>query len=752
MTEQPFSASAPEDVFVDLFCQTFGIESVQYLVPQTPFTDIYGRGRFIDFALQTDQEKFAFEIDSETYHGPFAITPEKWEDDLLRQNSLIYQSWRVFRWTDRQLAEQPDRVQEELRLFLHGTRFVSGDEYLPQQEGAAFAFHDHQKAALDELAQLRAQGKTIAVLTHATGLGKTLVAIADSQRLGLRTLCVAHTKDLVKQIAAAFEQHCPDVTVEIFDSKRGRPYAQIVVATIQSISRNLKDVKEDDFGYLIVDEAHHASAKTYQKIIGFFRTRFMLGLTATPERGDGETIIHIFRSVAHRMDLQTAIQHGLLVPIRCVRVQTNIDMRDVRFNGVRYHLADLETRLVVHSRNQLIVDTYLAHAPNKKAVAFCVNIRHADMLAQAFLDRGVSASVVSGKLSQSERDQRLAKYRQGQVSVLCACDLLNEGWDSPETEVLLMARPTLSRQLYLQQLGRGTRKAEDKESLMVFDFVDNTNQFNRSISLHQIAGRPQYRPGELVLAPIEQQAEEQAQIARGEKPQAFIDLHLWVTDLEPIDIFDWRTEGRTMLSANQLALQLGVDLTTVRRWIMLDKLSPDLTVPLGQQTYSYFKPDRVEDIRKLFKLKRVTAETRKEAFLEFAADMDMTTSYKPVLLQAMLALADQRGWVRVGELVRRFNHFYVDRLSRGLPIERSGSRICAVEQMSLGEIERLIFAMPFEKFERRSFFIRPKEIEFVAFSPDIWRRLSEEDKKQLGERAAQAIAAYYERLQPKSLI
>lgn len=108
----------------------------------------------------------------------------------------------------------------------------------------------------------------------------------------------------------------------------------------------------------------------------------------------------------------------------------------------------------------------------------------------------------------------------------------------------------------------------------------------------------------------------------------------------------------------------------------------------------------------------------------------MTTSYKPVLLHAMLSLANERGWIRVAELVRRFGQFYLDRLSQGLPVEKLGSRIGAVAQMNDSEIERLIFAMPFEKFERRSFFIRPKEIEYVAFSPDIWRRLSDEEKKK----------------------
>jgi superfamily II DNA or RNA helicase len=581
MAEQPLAASAPEDIFVELFCQTFGLESAQYLTPQYPFTDVYGGGRFIDYALQTEQENIAFEIDSEVYHAPFTVTPEKWEDDLLRQNSLIHQCWRVFRWTDRQLAERPERVQEELAIFLHALRFTARDDYLPHQHATAFSLRTHQRDALEELTRLRAGGVTIALLTHATGLGKTLVAVQDARRMRLRTLFVAHRKVLIKQAMNAFRQHWPECSLAMFDSQQGRPEADIVVGTVQGISGNLHLFRDDDFGYLVVDEAHHASAETYRRLISFFRPRFILGLTGTPQRGDGENIVSVFQNVAHRMDLRTAIQQGLLVSIRCIRVTTNINMADVRFNGVRYNLNDLETRLVVEERNALIVQTYREHAEGKQAVAFCVNIRHAELLAAVFTANGVPACAVSGRLAQHERDQRLSEYHTGQVRVLCACDVLNEGWDSPDTEVLLMARPTLSRQLYLQQLGRGTRTAPGKAYLLVFDFVDSSNRFNRGITLHQVAGRSQYRPGGLVLAPDEQIAEEEQRITSGEKPEAFLNLHLWVRDLEYVDILDWRDESTRMLSASQLSIELGVDSTTVGHWIRNAKLEPDLTVPIG---------------------------------------------------------------------------------------------------------------------------------------------------------------------------
>jgi superfamily II DNA or RNA helicase len=739
----PLQASAPEDVFCELFCETFGIESAQYLLPQYPFVDIRGGGRFIDYALRTDRDKIAFEIDSETYHAPYAVTLQKWEDDLLRQNSLIYQHWRVFRWTDRQLGEEPERVKEELQLFLQGTRFVTRDDFLPHQQTGILALREHQEEALETLARLRAEGVTIALLTHATGLGKTVVAIEDARRLNLRTLFVAHTRELVQQTADAFHRQWPEVTVDIFDSARGRPEAFVVVGTVQGVSANLELFDENDFGYLIVDEAHHATAETYQRIIGYFRTRFMLGMTATDERADHASLLEVFQTVAHRMELEEAIKRGLLVPIRCVRVQTNVDLRDVRFSGLRYNQQDLETKLIIQERNDLIINTYREHVPGKRAAVFCVNVRHAEMLAEGFTAAGFPAQAVSGRLPVEERKRRLDDYHAGRVRVLCACDLLNEGWDSPETEVLLMARPTMSQLLYRQQLGRGTRKAPGKEALIIFDFVDNTRMENRAISLHGLFGRNKYRAGGLVAAPDEQMAGEEERIARGEKPEVFLSLHLWVRDLELIDVFDWRQESKKMLSASRLSEELGVDPGTVSSWIATQKIKPDLPVTLGTQTYYYFYPERVEEFRTQFGLKKVTPENRKEAFMEYARTSERGASYRPVLLQTMLDLADERGRVRVSDLVAAFKQFYLDRAARGLKPEKGNVRMARVEALSDGEVEQLIFKMPFERFERRRFFLRCKEVEFVAFTPEVWRRLTDADKTELRQIAADAIAAYF---------
>ena len=180
-------------------------------------------------------------------------------------------------------------------------------------------------------------------------------------------------------------------------------------------------------------------------------------------------------------------------------IHTNIDLTKVRFNSIQYNIRDLESKIYVPERNQLIVDTWLQYVKDKRTVIFCASVRHAKEIAGRLHDAGVAAEAVSGEVKAADRREILARFEKGQTMVLCACDLLNEGWDCPATEVLFMARPTMSKVLYTQQLGRGMRLSPGKESLMVFDFVDNASQYNMPYSMHRLFRLKEYRPGALVL-------------------------------------------------------------------------------------------------------------------------------------------------------------------------------------------------------------------------------------------------------------
>ena len=525
------SGSSAENLFISLFEDVFGAEKTGYLYSQYPFFDIYQDSRFADFLLENGGRRVAIEIDDDASHLPGHVSQVKHYDDLTKQNSMIHMGWAVYRWPVRIMQEQPERVKDELRIFLGSQpQFRAIADYLPTQRGRTFQLKEHQQEALDALAKMREAKETIALIHHATGTGKTVTAVSDAKRLGGRVLYIAHTKGLITQAADAFQSLWPEASLGLYVENHKETDAQVICASVQSVALNLDSFLPDAFDYLIIDEAHHAAAETYQKVLAYFTPRFTLGLTATPERADDQDILEIFKNTAHRLDIQTAVEIGELVPVRCIRIHTNIDLTKVRFNSVQYNIRDLESKIFVPERNQLIVDTWMEFVRDKRTVIFCASIKHAEQIAALLNEQGVLALAVSGSMKLAERNEATQRFAQKKLLVLCACDLLNEGWDCPETEVLFMARPTMSKVLYTQQLGRGMRLAEGKDSLMVFDFVDNASQYNMPYSLHRLFRLKDYHAGGLVAAPMVQKTAEESLYTRGERPDALVDYPVDATD------------------------------------------------------------------------------------------------------------------------------------------------------------------------------------------------------------------------------
>jgi superfamily II DNA or RNA helicase len=744
-SERAATSSAPEDLFVELFTQVFGLEKTLQLAPQYPVKDIYDGTRFVDYALRTPEQNLAFEVDG-PQHVPDAAALAGYEDDLLKQNSLIHQGWRVFRWTDRQIAQEPERVKEQLALFLERLAdFGSFDDFLPRQAGELIQLREHQGDALLALQRLRDEGKTIGLLEHATGAGKTVTAIADARRLGGRTLWVVHRRELVAQTRKEFENFWPEAETGRFYGGIRQVDADNIVAGVQTLSGHLDEFSPGAFDYLVIDEAHHATAKTYRRVLGYFRPRFILGLTATAERADGQSLLELFRDCAHRLTLQEAVERGELVPIRCVRVRTNVDLSRVRFNQVQYNRKDIEETIAIPARDELIVQTYLEHVPGRKAVVFAVNVRHGEDLAEAFRRGGVRANSVSGRMSNQEREQHLKAFREGKIRVLCACDILNEGWDCPDIEALLMARPTLSKVIYLQQLGRGTRKAPGKDCLIVFDFVDNASRYNRSYSLHGVLGFNRYRQGGLVLAPQAQREQEDHALARGERPETILQIALWARDYEQIDIFNWQQEATDMISLPDLERELAVAEGRVRTAVDRGQLKPDHVLQLGERIYTYFHRDRVEEVRVAIGAPKVEERTARERFMQYLEERDMTMSYKPVMILALLDCVAEAGKARLSEVVQKFRSFYQDRRAAGLTVERPGARRQAVDELDEADLQRLMLSKPFEKFERRRFARYDRDLAFIRFDGRLWRQLEPEDVARIRAVCHDSVRRYYER-------
>ncbi len=739
--------SPAEDLFVEIFCETFGPEKTKNLFIQYPFIDIYGGHRSIDFALENEGVRIAIEIDGEQYHNPKLISSTKYRDDLLKQNSMIHQNWRVYRWVYKQLKDQKDRVKDELVTFLgEYPEFKEILLNMPAQKGRIIEYKEHQLSALENLDKMRQCGESIALLYHATGTGKTVTAVSDAKRLGGRTLFIAHTKELVEQAYKSFKELWPEISIGYFNGEDKDTTSHVICGSVQSISQNLKAFDEESFTYLIVDECHHGTATTYQKILNYYNPKFTLGLTATPDRSDGESVLELFKNIAHKLDIKTAVELGELASVRCIRVKTNVDISQVRINGIKYNTQDLESTLFVPERNTLLVETWLKFVKDRKTVIFCASVKHAEMIANLFKASGISAEAVSGSLQQNKRNHILRQYDQGIVKVLCACDLLNEGWDSPSTEVLFMARPTMSRTIYIQQLGRGMRKAPGKSEVLVFDFIDNANLFNAPHSLHRVLNIAEYKPGLYALAPNHLMASETALIFNGDKPTALLDMPLNLSDFELVNLFSWQEEVKDMISQLEFVRMVDVQTETIERYIREGKMTADIEVPIGtDRKFRYFKEETVKRYAATFGWDIITPENMKLKFMEMIEEMDMSYSYKPILLKAMFELSNDEGKVRLSDVVDYFVSFYEDRKMNGLVIEKSNSLYCR-KDIADKEVERNILSNPFKRFEDMRFMKHSREIEYIEFNSIIWKKLDGEEKKMIIKQCDVKLDAYYCRL------
>ena len=664
---------------------------------------------------------------------------------------MVYLGWDVFRWAVKQMQTQPDTVKDELRLFVGtDTMFREVENYLPVQrgdvlEGLDLELKEHQKEALKSLEEMRANHETIALLYHATGTGKTVTAVSDAKRMGGRTLFLAHTVELVEQAANTFRELWKTVNVGKYVDTIKQPNAHVVCGSIQSVALNLDRFKDDDFDYLIIDEAHHASADTYQKVLAYFKPKFTLGLTATPERADDKNILDIFKNTAHKLDIQTAVEIGELVPVRCIRIHTNVDLTKVRFNSVQYNIRDLESKIFVPERNTLIADTFMEYCSEKRTVIFCASVKHAEEIAKLICERGANAQAVSGSMKPSERKEYIAKFQKGEIKALCACDLLNEGWDCPETEVLFMARPTMSKVLYTQQLGRGMRLADGKESLIVFDFVDNASQYNMPYSMHRLFQLKDYKPGKLVLGTKQQRAADDQLYAKGEKPDAIVDFPIDATDYEAVDIFNWQEEAAGMISQMEFIRRVDVQSETVERYIREGKIIPDLIVPMSEhRTFKYFKEETLEAAAKQYGWQLINDDNRKDMFMEMIRQMDMSYSYKPVLIKAVLTHADSKGRVKLDDIVAYFKSYYEGRRSAGLTVEKPNS-IFAKGGYTDKEAQRNILSNPFKRFQDMQMLRHTKTLGIIEVEPTVWRNLTKEEKDEIGRICDEKLSEYYKR-------
>lgn len=296
------------------------------------------------------------------------------------------------------------------------------------------------------------------MVVAATGLGKSRIFTAIAQQWKGRVLILAHRTELVQQAADSIKEHCKE-PVEIEQGPLRSERARIVVASVQTISQQgrLDRIGRDGFSLVIVDEVHRYMAKTFRRVIDWFSGAKVLGVTATADRTDKKALGAIMDTVAYRMDIKEGIDSGYLVPIKIARVHlTSIDLRGV--NKVRgdLHEGKLE-RVMLQSVGAVVTKTAELH-PDRQAILFFPGLESAELAAiHLNVLKPGSAIFISGKTDKDERAQLVADFKNGKYQYLCNCQITTEGFDAPRASLIVIARPTTSRSLYTQMVGRGTR-------------------------------------------------------------------------------------------------------------------------------------------------------------------------------------------------------------------------------------------------------------------------------------------------------
>jgi superfamily II DNA or RNA helicase len=316
-------------------------------------------------------------------------------------------------------------------------------------------------------------GKALVVLP--TGGGKTIVFTSIAQRLGLNTLIIAHRQELLQQAADKFRLVDPMVTIGQVGAGKHEYGYKITVASVQTISRpnHLEMLKQFGYGLVIIDECHHSRASGYQAVLDALPSAFVLGVTATPDRLDKKSIESIFGEPVFTTSILDLIEQGYLCDLRAVAVRTTTDLSEVHTQGGDFKTDELEEAIDTKERNERVVRAYQEHCPGRQALCFAVTVAHAHHLACAFKAQGVPAAVVSGETPPDERKRILSDYEHGALSVVCNCGVLTEGYDAPATSCIILARPTQSRALFVQCIGRGTRLADGKSDCIILDITDN---------------------------------------------------------------------------------------------------------------------------------------------------------------------------------------------------------------------------------------------------------------------------------------
>lgn len=358
----------------------------------------------------------------------------------------------------------------------------------PAVRPAPIALRPYQNEAKAAVLEQWEQGVQRTLLVLPTGCGKTIVFAKISEdcvKRGERVLILAHRGELLDQAADKIHKACNlNCSVEKAEETSLGSFWRITVGSVQTLMRESRLARflPDYFDTIIIDEAHHAVSDSYQRILQHFSGAKVLGVTATPDRGDMKNLGQVFDSLAYEYTLPRAIREGYLCPIKALTIPLNLDLTGVSVQAGDFRAADLDTALEPYLYQ--IADEMLRNCADRKTVVFLPLVKTSQKFRDILNERGFWAAEVNG--NSDDRAEILRDFEAGKYNVLCNSMLLTEGWDCPSVDCVIVLRPTKVRGLYCQMVGRGTRLSPGKKDLLLLDFLWHTQRHELCRPAHLI--------------------------------------------------------------------------------------------------------------------------------------------------------------------------------------------------------------------------------------------------------------------------
>ena len=712
--------------FEKSFSNVYGMNALKYISREYGICDENGKNYFLDYFVRTKDEKYAVEENGVTYHHPQIIGEEKYKNQLTKQNTCASWGIKLFRFSTEDCAFE-NRIEDDIKQYFGSDASKFIDDGLKIDR--TVELYEHQSISLQEIQKRRDAGIKAFLIVLPTAAGKSKIVEEDLREFAKNK---KDFKGLILvpgiNILTDWNQRVHNSLPELEDKIDIRTYAYM--------ARHYTELSSDYYNYIVVDEAHHAVAPILKRVIQYYNADFTIGLTATDQRPDKKKLETVFGTYSTSLSLKEAMEKGIVAKANVYRIETNIDLSKVRFNGKDYVNADLEKRIRVTSRNELIVDVLKEYftsgeASLRQGVIFCVNVSHANEMARLLNKAGIVAASYTGQTKNPA--SVMDDFKNKKIRFLCTCNMISEGWDYPELGILVMARPTLSKVLYLQQIGRGLRKTDTKKNVIVIDVVDEYGAMIKACNMHTIFANPyyvpfgdititNYTPGEMIIVDgIEERIER----------------------ITEVDINTFEDKYGDYLSQEQLAREYFINTGTVTSWIKKGKIKPSVEYKFGSKSLYLFSPDDVEKYRKELGIKEHNNDTIKQDFFEFLEERDYSLSYKMPFLLAFVKNVDSIGDAKIDDVLNDYIAFYQDRIDRGLQVDRS---TCPYNETTLQDrkaICRNMLTNPFEKFERKRFLYYSKDLSIIAMNHALYSKMNKEDWDRVKSQMQEDLEHYY---------